>query len=124
MNLVWDSTVNIVTFGYYDKSPLSDCQYLLSHRALVINREFTGRDFTEIGYFDLRKGQKHKFCSIGKTNATNWQQGSMLQWQRYSGKLCVCFNVIENRKVIGRVLSMVKCFLMSLEGLEHLTRMD
>lgn len=65
-------------FGYYDKSPFDQSgTRLLSHRVPFDGRPVEAADEAEVGYFDLGT---EEFEPIGRTNAFNWQQGSMLQW--------------------------------------------
>lgn len=65
-------------FGFHDKVPFSaDNRFLLAHK---LDRKYTlsNNSNISIGYFyDLKYNE---FNELAKTNAWNYQQGSMLQW--------------------------------------------
>lgn len=90
-------------FGYYDKSPICALgKKLLAHRVKFEGRDITSTDYTEVGYFDLSSNDE--WNTIGKTEAFNWQQGSMLQWVGPDFKTKVLFNDRENNSFCSRLV--------------------
>ena len=88
-------------FGYYDKSPLNvDGNLMLAHRISFDGRPINANDKAEVGYYDIDSGQ---WCSLGKTNAFNWQQGAMLQWL----PLDCTSRVIYNDREADRFVSVI-----------------
>ena len=66
-------------FGFHDKCPWSDGnKHLLAHRVLTGNRIVRQGDEIEVGYFSGSEWQE--FNAVAKTQAWDWQLGSMLQW--------------------------------------------
>jgi len=53
-------------------------RYMLGMRIFIEGRKVQPFDRGEIGYFDLKNG--NKWTKIGETTAWNWQQGCRLQW--------------------------------------------
>lgn len=65
-------------FGYYDNPAFTpDDQLHLSNRVSFMDRLPQPDDLNELGWFDLKNDAFHSFAT---TNAWNFQQGSMLQW--------------------------------------------
>jgi hypothetical protein len=90
-------------YGYYNNSPIDSLGgRLLAHRVDFDARAITFDDTAEVGWFDLRNGSWH---SVGKTNAFNWQQGSMLQWLGMGKSDEVIFNDIKNGHFVARVVN-------------------
>jgi len=68
-------------FGYYNKHPWDESgRFLLAQRVPMRAADLTGREIAEVGYFDLRQGDR--FHAVGETSTWNWQMGSQLQWLR------------------------------------------
>lgn len=66
-------------FGYYEKTPWNASgQFVLTHEAAFNDRPPTAEDRVKIGYIDT--SQPEIFNQLAESNAWNWQQGSMLQW--------------------------------------------
>ena len=69
-------------FGFHDKNPLSyDNEKLLVHNINIEKNKLNlpkKSDFVSVGF--LHGKNFEKYYEIGKTNAWNFQQGSMLQW--------------------------------------------
>lgn len=90
-------------FGYYNITPMDlSSNKLLAHRVTFDGRAITTDDVAEIGWFDLKDGSWH---SLGKTNAFNWQQGSMLQWLQTGKNDEIIFNDVENGQFVARIVS-------------------
>lgn len=86
-------------YGYYYPSPLdTNCTRLLAHRVAFDGRDIGPDDEAEVGYFDLGTGHFH---AVGRTNAFNWQQGSMLQWLPGSNGNEVIYNFRDGRRSFG-----------------------
>lgn len=76
--------------GYYDKIPWSQNeQYLFSHNVAFNNRIPDTQDFCNICIINT---DDFRIKILDKTNAWNWQQGSMLQWANINGTEYVVFN--------------------------------
>ncbi|MCR2721462.1 hypothetical protein NSP19_24355, partial [Salmonella enterica] len=66
-------------FGYYNKTVWHrGGRYLLANRAPVKDAVLTPGLRAEVGYFDLRDGERYH--AVGATTAWNWQMGCQLQW--------------------------------------------
>ena len=94
-------------FGYYNYSPIDlEGNRLLVHRVDFDARAITADDVAEVGFFDLKDGSWH---SLGKTNAFNWQQGSMLQWLHgeQDGNEII-YNCTKNGKFIAKIFNINK----------------
>ncbi|MDA0746981.1 MAG: hypothetical protein O2954_10710 [bacterium] len=66
-------------FGYYDKCPWDATgRYLLGLATEFMDRSPTPEDEAEIGMVDL--ADNNRWVPIEKTQAWNWQQGTMLHW--------------------------------------------
>jgi len=90
-------------FGYFDKSPLDkNSKRLLAHRVDFIDRLPSEDDFAEIGFFNI--DETDDFNVIDKTNAFNWQQGSMLQWLGPEHDNSVIFNTRINDKFCSKII--------------------
>jgi len=63
---------------------VSNC-YALAMTVNCKDRPVTKDDVGDIGYFDLRNG--NKWTKIGTTTAWNWQQGCRLQWRLHSDEI-------------------------------------
>lgn len=88
-------------FGFHDKCPWShDDKYLLAHKCSFDGRLPEKEDEAEIGYFTERN--QSTFQSIAKTNALNWQTGSMLQW--IGKKDQIIFNYIHNGLHVAKIV--------------------
>ncbi len=86
-------------FGYYNYSPVNYNQtMLLAQKVYFDGRSIRSNDFAEVGWFDLRTKE---WTSIGKTNAFNWQQGSMLQWLGKSNS--IIYNTTESNNFASRI---------------------
>lgn len=95
-------------FGFHDKIPFSaDNKYLLAHK--IDNKQskqsLQKKDsYISVGYF---YGDKYsKFREIAKTNAWNYQQGSMLQWVGQSNNLIFNYYDEKEEKHIAIVLDL------------------
>ena len=60
-------------------------RYMLGLRVFAPARVVLPTDRGEIGYFDLKSG--NKWTQIGETTAWNWQQGNQLQWRPHSDEI-------------------------------------
>ena len=90
-------------FGYFDKSPIDKkSKRLLAHRVSFIDRLPNKNDFTEIGFFDIEEAGD--FNVLDKTNAFNWQQGSMLQWLGPDHNNSIIFNTRMSDKFCSKVI--------------------
>lgn len=89
-------------YGFHDKSPWShDNQFLLAHHFKMKNRLPNIEDTLDIGIF---QGDSWKtFFPIAKTNAWNWQMGSMLQWVGNTDNFI--FNDYDGEKHISRMFN-------------------
>jgi len=88
-------------FGYYDKSPLNDCnEKLLAHRVAFDGRDVCDGDVAEVGYFDLNT---NKFITIDETLAWNWQQGAQLQWRPSTSYKEIIYNNIRDNKFVTAI---------------------
>jgi len=66
-------------FGYYDKFPWDATgRYLVGLETYFMHRPPAGDDYAIIGRIDLWEGNRWE--PMAKTNAWNWQQGTMLHW--------------------------------------------
>jgi len=66
-------------FGYYNKTPWDRSgRCLLAHRVPMMTANLTPASAAEVGYFDLRDGERYHVCD--STTAWNWQMGAQLQW--------------------------------------------
>ncbi len=84
-------------FGYYNKSPWDKTsRYLLAQRVPMMTADLTGKEFAEVGYFDLEN--KDLFQVIGKTSAWNWQMGSQLQWLEGKNERQVIYNTRASQR--------------------------
>jgi len=70
-------------YGFHDKCPFSrNGELLLAHKPQIsTQKSVEENDLTEIGYFTGNNWSD--FVTIGTTNASNWQLGSMLQWSHH-----------------------------------------
>lgn len=65
-------------FGYYDLQPYdADEKLHLAHKTSFRNRLQTKDDLAQIGVIDMKS---KKYDVLDTTNAWNFQQGAMLQW--------------------------------------------
>lgn len=88
---------NSFWFGYYNYSPINYTETkLLAQKVEFDGRSINSNDFAEVGWFDLKTGE---WNNIGKTNAFNWQQGSMLQWLGKSNSFI--YNAAEDTNFIS-----------------------
>ncbi len=84
-------------FGYYNKSPWNASgNFLLSNRVEKMSEDLTGKEVSEVGYFDL--SNNNAYISIDKTTTWNWQMGCQLQWLGGSNN-----KTDENLKIIYNV---------------------
>ena len=89
-------------YGFHDKSPFSaDGLRLLAHRNLVGDRSVRAGDAAEVGVFAGKDWMD--FTPLGRTNAWNWQLGSMLQW---CGAEQVVFNTLVDGQPRARVVDL------------------
>jgi hypothetical protein len=65
------------------------------------NRKVRADDVAELGYFDLRDG--NKWTQIGTTTAWNWQQGCRLQWRPHSDEVVWNDRAPDNTHFVARV---------------------
>jgi len=66
-------------FGYYEKSPWNASGHLLlAHEADFNDRAPRAADSVTVGM--VRLDDNKRFVALGKSQAWNWQQGTMLQW--------------------------------------------
>ena len=78
-------------FGYYDLQPWSgDGQYHLCTRTGFMDRIPTATDSAELGMIRMSDRQ---FIPLASTNAWNFQQGAMLQWNPAKPNEEIIFNV-------------------------------
>lgn len=86
-------------FGYYDKSPWSPdgTQFLL--HALAHARQ-SGEISILVLDVHARTCQE-----IARSSAWNYQQGSMIQWIRWRGRVAVAFNDLVSGRPVTRILS-------------------
>jgi hypothetical protein len=88
-------------FGFHDKTPFSaDGSLLLAHRNLIGNRLVQDGDLAEVGVFAGPLWTDWRL--LGRTDAWNWQLGSMLQWLGADGRRVV-HNVVANGRVCAEV---------------------
>lgn len=76
-------------------------RYLLAMKIHVQNRAVEPADKGDIGYFDLKDG--NKWTKIGETTAWNWQQGARLQWRSRSDEIVWNDRAGDGRSYITRV---------------------
>lgn len=90
-------------FGFHDKSPWSSGDnYLLSHQYSIKNRKISPSDEVQIGIFQGTNFEE--FIPLQKTNAFNWQQGSMLQWIGQSNNFI--YNSYDGTKHVGNIYNL------------------
>ena len=79
-------------FGYYNKSNWdSSGRYLLSNRVQMMTADLTGKELSEVGFFDLKDDDR--FITIGHTTTWNWQMGCQLQWLETEDATEIIYNV-------------------------------
>jgi hypothetical protein len=76
-------------------------RYALAMRVYFENREVTMNDVADIGYIDIKDG--NKWTKIGTTTAWNWQQGCQLQWRPKSDEICWNDRAGDNSHYITKV---------------------
>lgn len=109
-------------FGYYDKSPWNSAQNkILAHHINIVSELPDIDDFADIGYFFKSNNGQWNWVKIARTNAWNFQMGSMLQWidddyilfnisnSSSVGSLIYNISTHENRKINYPVYSLAKC---------------
>jgi hypothetical protein len=62
-------------------------RYALGMTVRFQNREVLPTDRVEVGYFDLKDG--NRWTKIGESTAWNWQQGNRLQWRPRSNEVLI-----------------------------------
>jgi len=73
-------------FWFYDELQFDvSGRYALAMKVYFQGRDVTATDRGDIGYFDLKDG--NKWTKIGETTAWNWQQGCRLQWRPNSDEI-------------------------------------
>ncbi len=78
-------------FGYYNKNVWDKSgRYFLSNRVPVITQDLTGKEYAEVGYFDLEDSDK--YYSVGRTSTWNWQMGCQLQWLEADEQRQIIYN--------------------------------
>lgn len=78
-------------YGYYDNQPFSaDMEYHLAHRVSFMNHMQTAADVAQLGLIRLRD---NAFLPLSETQAWNFQQGSMFQWNPAHPNDEVIYNV-------------------------------
>lgn len=83
-------------FGYYDIPAFSkEDQYHLCNRVKFLNHLPTAEDINEIGMLDVKSGE---FTKLAETNAWNFQQGSLLQWNPLAPDKEIIYNVWDTGK--------------------------
>ena len=81
-------------FGYYDKCPWDISErYMLALEVDFMERPPGPEDCVTVGLIDLTN--KNKWEPIGRTNAWNWQQGTMLQWLPTAPDRLIIYNKRE-----------------------------
>lgn len=79
-------------FGYYNKSNWDRSgRFVLSNRVPMMSADLTGREFAEVGYFDLQDNDR--FITIGETTTWNWQMGCQLQWLQRNSSTKIIYNI-------------------------------
>ena len=86
-------------FAYYDIPAISGSnaageKYHLCHRVSFMNRMPTPNDLCDIGYIDLSTGN---YTSVAQTNASNFQQGAMLQWSMCKPDSEIMYNFFDGQ---------------------------
>ncbi|HKP17162.1 MAG TPA: hypothetical protein VJT84_01705, partial [Gaiellaceae bacterium] len=76
-------------------------RYALAMRVHVQNRTIRPSDIAEVGYYDLKSGNKWR--KIGETNAWNYQQGARLQWRPNSNEILWNDRTDDNKHYVTRV---------------------
>ncbi|MDW8322981.1 MAG: hypothetical protein RMK60_02660 [Burkholderiales bacterium] len=85
-------------FGYYDKSPWNASgSLILAHEATFNDRPPEAEDTVGIGVVP-RPGD---FVALTRSQAWNWQQGSMLQWHPTESEHRFVFNDRRNGTLVG-----------------------
>jgi glycosyltransferase involved in cell wall biosynthesis len=94
-------------FGYYDKCPWNaSASLLLAHEVNFNDRPPNPDDYATIGVVKLREG--NRFEPLAKTNAWNWQQGSMLQWHSSEKEGTFLYNDKRQGRFVGVAHSVEK----------------
>ncbi|HSJ69071.1 MAG TPA: hypothetical protein VK921_15410 [Anditalea sp.] len=89
--------------AYYDIPVFdSESNLLAGHKITIKERQPTPDDAIEIGYINLKDGNKWE--KVGTSTAWSWQQGAMSQWLPNSRTLV--WNDRENGKFVARLHSL------------------
>ncbi|KEO72060.1 TolB-like translocation protein [Anditalea andensis] len=89
--------------AYYDIPVFDSGSNLLAgHKITIKERQPTSTDAIEIGYINLKEGQK--WYKVGESTAWSWQQGAMSQWLPNTRTLI--WNDRENGKFVSRLHSL------------------
>ncbi len=87
-------------FGYYDLQPFDKTEkYYLAHRVPFMDRLQTAGDAAEIGL--ITEG---KFEPLATTEAWNFQQGAMLQWNPQAADREIIYNDIVDDEIVGVIM--------------------
>ena len=89
-------------FGYYDIPAFDSTGTLhLAHKPSFIDRLQMAGDRVELGFFDLTNDAYH---TIDTTEAWNFQQGAMLQWNPTAPDREVIYNAVLDGQYVGVVM--------------------
>lgn len=89
-------------FGYYDLQPFNKSETLhLTHKTSFRNKLQVKGDTAEIGVIDLKTD---KYDTIDITNAWNFQQGAMLQWNPKAADREIIYNDMIDGELCGVVM--------------------
>lgn len=90
-------------FGYYDLNPYDATGKLhLAHRTPFADRLQVRGDKAELGFIELATG---KFEVVAETEAWNFQQGAMLQWNPRNPGEEILFNTYDGKEYHGTCLN-------------------
>ncbi len=76
-------------------------RYLVGQRAYCENRDVKADDRSDIGYIDLKDG--NKWTKIGEATAWNWQQGCRVQWRPKSDEIVWNDRADDGKSFVCRV---------------------
>lgn len=89
-------------FGYYDLQPYNSDQTLhLTHKTNFRDRLQKRGDIAEIGFIDMSTG---KYEKVDTTQAWNFQQGAMLQWNPKATDREIIYNSLIDGEFSGVVM--------------------
>lgn len=90
-------------FGYYDLNPYDATGKLhLAHRTAFADRLQVMGDKAQLGFIELATG---KFEVVAETEAWNFQQGAMLQWNPRNPSEEILFNAFDGKDFRGMCLN-------------------